>query len=457
VVELEFNAVFGDDQRASRLQRAIVRKKLIMSEIRESESGTSLQKNNVMNFVGAGLLCIGTFLLVFMMWKIFPVQYRGSADEGHYLSYVTALTEHGIKIYPKIYEAYIEDSSRWLYPNPLRLSHYLVVAGFAKIFSPSFNLLTIVSAISHSLLVGITFLFARRRYSFRISFATAVLLAVSPLALGLGRRALIDSYSILWGGLSIWCFLDCLRYRESWYKWASFIIVFVIAILAKETNVLLSIVFIAWPIISYGKRLDRKLVMLLGGSLVGAWGLTLLAYILSAGGLSPFLTVVKLILYSPSSNEYALRFGSGPWFTYIVDFILISPITSLFAIGMGGILLAGKREQENSESLFFLFLIASLLFTFSFFTKNVRYVGLIVLPMSFLTAMFVNELSRRWKGAWQHVFFALVIIAVCTTELVSFKRIFINYQTYDPVTYRLLLSREMIPGKSYKRVKKVKP
>jgi hypothetical protein len=457
VVELKFNAVYGLTNALVDDNEAIVRKKLIMSEIRESESGMSLQKKNVMNFASAGLLCIGAFLLVFMMWKMFPVQYKGSADEGHYLSYVNALTEHGVKIYPKIYENYIEDSSRWNFPNPLRLSHYLVVAAFAKIFAPSFDLLAMVSAISHSLLVGITFLFARRRYSFRISFATAVLLAVSPLALGLGRRALIDSYSILWGGLSSWCFLDCLRHRESWYKWASFIIVFVIAILAKETNVLLSIVFIAWPIISYGKRLDRKLVMLLGGSLLSAWGLTLLAYILSAGGLSPFLTVVKLILYSPNSNEYALRFGGGPWFRYIVDFILISPITSLFAIGMGGIILAGKREQENSESLFFLFLIASLLFTFSFFTKNVRYVGLIILPMSFLAAMFVNELSCRWKGAWQHVFFALVMIAVCTTELVSFKRIFIDYRTYDPVTYRLLLSREMMPGVSYKRVKKVEP
>jgi 4-amino-4-deoxy-L-arabinose transferase-like glycosyltransferase len=416
-----------------------------MSEIREHESGASLQKKNVINFAGAGLLCVGTFLLVFMVWKMFPVQYAGSADEGYYLSYVNALTTNGVKFYPQIYEIYLEDSSHWHFPNPLRLSHYLVTAALATIFSPSFDLLAMVSAISHSLLVGITFLFARRRYSFRISLATAVLLAVSPLALGLGRRALIDSYSMLWGGLSIWCFLDCLRYRESWYKWASFIIVFVIAILAKETNVLLSIVFIAWPIISYGKRLDRKLVTLLGGSLLCAWGLTVLAYILSAGGLSPFLNVVKVIIYSPNSNQYALNFGGGPWFRYIVDFILISPISSLLAIGMGGIILAGKRERENSESLFFLLLIAGLFFAFSFFTKNIRYVGIIVLPISLLAAMFVNELSCRWKGAWQNVFFALIIIAVCTTELVSFKRIFIDYKTYDPVTYRLLLSREMIP------------
>lgn len=398
-----------------------------------------------MTIAVASLLCIGAFLLVFMMWKIFPVQYRSSADEGYYLYYVSALAEHGLKYYPILYENYIENSSHWHFPNPLRLSHYLAVAALAKIFAPSFDLLTMVSAISHSLLVGITFLFARQRYSFRISLAAAVLIAVSPLALGLGRRALIDSYSFLWGGLSIWCFLDCLRHRESWYRWASFIIVFVIAILAKETNVLLSIVFITWPIIAYGKHLDRKLVMLLGASLIGAWGLATLAYALSAGGLSPLLAVVKLILDSPSTNEYALRFGGGPWFRYAVDFTLMSPIVSLFAVCMGGIILAGKRKPENSETLFFLFLVASLICIFSFFTKNIRYVGLLVVPMSILAALFANELSCRCKGVWQHLIYAFLIIAVCTTELASFKKIFIDYRTYDPVTYQLLISREMIP------------
>lgn len=416
------------------------------SGTREDGSGTSVQKNKVVTIAGAGLLCIGAFLLVFVLWKIFPVQYRSSADEGYYLYYVSALAEHGIKYYPILFENYIENSSNWNFPNPLRLSHYLVVAGLAKIFSPSFDLLAMVSAVSHSLLVGVTFLFARKRYSFSISLAAAVLLAVSPLALGLGRRALIDSYSFLWGALSIWCYLDCLRHRESWYKWASFVVVFVIAILAKETNVLLSIVFIAWPIITYGKRLDRKLVMLLGASLFSAWALTALAYILSAGGLSPLLAVVKLILDSPSTNTYALKFGGGPWFRYVIDFILMSPITTLFAVGMGGIILAGKRKPENSESLFFLFLIASLLFAFSFFTKNIRYVGLIVVPASILAAMFINELSRQCKGVWRHLVFALLMVAVCTTEIMSFKKIFVDYRTYDPVTYRLLISREILPS-----------
>ena len=60
-------------------------------------------------------------------------------------------------------------------------------------------------------------------------------------------------------------------------------------------------------------------------------GVTLL--IMLAGGTSVFIEVFTLFVSKAQHLEYAIKIGDGPWYRYLVDLLLISPIILLLAIG----------------------------------------------------------------------------------------------------------------------------
>jgi hypothetical protein len=127
------------------------------------------------------------------------------------------------------------------------------------------------------------------------------------------------------------------------------------------------------------------------------------ATILAAGGPAAALESLMVTIRQVNDNEYALRFGSGPWYRYVVDFLLLSPWTVLLAVRPLG---DAARRPDPAR----------------------------------LRAAVWGLLRGRLAGA-RPVAIGLLILV----DIGSFLAIFVTADVYDPTSDLLLWSRHFLP------------
>jgi hypothetical protein len=170
-----------------------------------------------------------------------------------------------------------------------------------------------------------------------------------------------------------------------------------------------------------------------------------LTYLFIAGGLERVLQLAQIMLTSPSTNPYAIQFGSGPWYRYIIDFISLSPFPSLLAIAYLGILLNRfKSGDYDRTAFFFLILSAALLAEYSVFTKSARYVCILEIPAKLFAVLMLHELFQV-RGSRAIGLCVLFVGVFCFFDYQTFDWMFVKNALYDPSSYSLLRLREMIP------------
>lgn len=378
---------------------------------------------------------------------------RRGPDEAHYRMYAEQASVQGPGVFRALFRGYVADPDRWLFPNPLRMSFIASVGAWSAVFGASFAALSAFSLVCHLLSVGLGYAFARRFFGTARAVLVAALLACSPLWLGLSRRALLDSFATLTAALAIWTFLEAVRRPESPRTRWLFSAAFATSVLAKETAVLLLLPFAAWLAIEVFVR-GRKLPV---AGFAAALALPLVAcgllWVIAAGDLGTLVKLAGIILASPSSNEYAIAFGQGPWYRYLVDLLLLAPWSTLLGLaGLVGFLVAsarGKRGDLDPALGLLAVVIVAQLFAYSFFTKNVRYVALIELPLRVFSVYALWHLSQRLLGGRGRLALAACATAVallCWSDYASFRSIFVDAGVYDPMSASLLSLRGFLPG-----------
>src|SRR4030095_6547658 len=96
------------------------------------------------------------------------------------------------------------------------------------------------------------------------------------------------------------------------------------------------------------------------------------------------------------TTEWAVNNGDGPWYRYLVDLTLISPLVMLLAIGYSFQI----RWTEKGPML----LVAFVLLTFAMmgnikYGLSVRYTTIWDMPLRFLAVLLVARFSMR-AGRW---------------------------------------------------------
>ncbi len=385
-------------------------------------------------------------LLAFVGFQLFSsigdITYFRGSDEGYYLRYTETVASEGPAGFRTNFDAYLGDDSQWKFPNPFRIGFFGAAALWTKAFGASFESLSSFSATSHLLLILLAYVFARRHFGAGKGELIAIAIATSPLLLGLGRRALMDSFATLTAALAICSFVDALWSDESRRasKWWRFGLAFAFAILVKETTILLLGPFAvaAW---FARRRAPRAFLPLLVAPAVCA-----LVYVVAAGGVAPVLELVDIIVNSPETNQYAQRWGSGPWYRYVVDFLLMSPWPPLLCLAALGALLARSRvDTVEPRIAFFALVLVMLIAEYALFTKNLRYVAVLELPIRILAVHFLWSLTAaRGRVQWIALCVALVLWN-SGSELATFDAFFVQNEVYDPVSRMLLRFREFIP------------
>ena len=381
------------------------------------------------------------------LYTTFPSaeEYRPAADEGTYFRLASTILDRGLAGFARLGREFIADPELQVTPPPTRIGHVLTAALALRV-SRSFRALSALSLTCQGLLCVAMFVFAKRLWGEPVAFVAGVLVMVSPLGAGLARRALMDTDYSLFVILSLFTFVMWAT-RGGDRRFAWFIAAIAWALLVKETtSVFLPYFFMALVAMKV-KRVEHVRWRHLGILTAVPVGIGI-AYAVFLGGFGPAAAVFRAWRQANTleTNAALQAYQSGPWYEYFVDSLLLSPMTILaFLLYCGWYL--GSQQKSMQTTLIVLFFWVSLVF-FALLPQNPRYVVPLD-PIVRLGAALMIVTMFAALPTWKPI--SLVGAAACffiiaTTDLASFRRLFIEDRIYDPVACNLLASRRVCPG-----------
>ena len=398
------------------------------------------------NYKKLSIVLLALFMSSTYIYLNFPKAggYYTGADEGTYYRQAVIVREHGLRGFQIIADDYLTHKELQVLPNPLRIMS-AVINAVALSLNDSYFTLSLVSLFCFVALCLLSYYYICRIWGSDLAATAVLLLCFSPLASAMAKRALIDSQSYLVSALLFFSFLDYVINRQI-KRYYLFCCMLIIVWLNRETG-FLYYPFFLFVLLYLKRRVDLPL----------AYGQIFAAFAASAA----VVAVVYFAIFGPQKAFDVLRtifinniqgtpayvkyYQNGPWYRYLIDFMIISPITMITAFLYTGFFLLGKDRDRSTGIL--LFFLAYLIFVYSFLQMNVRYVMIMDLLIRLLSALAVLQLLKslnmvpRKKSALVVAIMA-VIIAV---DARSFTRHFVTSNTYDPVSYNLLYTERFIP------------
>lgn len=371
-----------------------------------------------------------------------------AADEGCYLRFAKAVSENGLGQFPYLIKYYSENIDSHLFPTPSRAGHILLTAIWLKLFGVSFTSLAWFSFSCYILFILACFYFSLKFFDKDIAYPFTLLVSSSPLIMAMGKRALADSTTNLFWALSIWTFMDFIISNKK-SKLFIFAAVYSFCIIVKESSLVLTI-FFALFFLLYKYYLKKPIstnyaILSLGIPIITA-GVSLIAL---SGGIANFINLIKAVLDthcgSAKLSDYAVLFCSGPWYRYIIDYLLLSPITTLLFIGyFGHVLASGKFEWKK---IYFLLYFSIILAVFGALkhNKDVRLVVNMDMAIDLCSVWMLYELFK-WKDPQKQALAIFISVAgIYLLNYSNFITLFCQYNIYDPITYWLLAAKKIIP------------
>ncbi len=390
--------------------------------------------------IGAWAVVIA--LIVFVWRALLPtlgaVNYQPDSDDGYYLRYMQEVGTKGLGAFPDLFRFYLGDERHWIFPPPSRVGFIAVSALWSRLFGASFTSLSYLSLAAHLALIALTYVFAKRWFESWKALLCAALVAFSPLQLGLARLALTDSFISLSQALCVWLFIEYVRAPERRRRGFAFAIAFSAAIATKEIAVLLALPFAVYAAVERFHRKRDVPIAATAALLIVPIVVSGVLWIFAAGDVDTLWRTLRIVLLSPASNEYAIAFGSGGWYRYPIDELLMSPWPTLLGLAAIGVVLVRWRSGAYGTlgvamSLVYAFQVGVL----GLFTKNLRYVAVLETPLRVLAVVLVWELFDSKRRLVGRVLCTALVAGLCCLDFADFKLFWLHWQTNDPVTHVL--------------------
>jgi len=368
------------------------------------------------------------------------------SDDGYYLRYMTAVRQHGLSVFPSLFEQWNAAKEAWIFPPPSRIGFVVVSALWAAIFGASFDALHSLSLASFLVLCAVNYGFARKHLGEPKALLLALSIACSPLLLGVARLALTDSFNALCMTTTVWLFVDLSKDPGRFARGIPFMLALAFMVLTKELSVMLTVPFLAFVAYERFARGEPRsaLRFALWFAIPGA--LVLASFLLAAGGAARLLETMRIVLSSPATNAYAIKYGEGPWFRPVLDFLLFSPGPTMLAIaGLGLVLVRWRAGAYDRTSVLLAFVAALFVLELSFFTKNIRYAVVLELPLRFFAIVFLVEIAGGLRTTRSAVVAFAAVLVLCWLDWRTFDAMWVKARLYDPVTAWLAFLRHLVP------------
>src|SRR5438477_9223860 len=365
-----------------------------------------------------------------------PAFNRIGFDEGLYREYVNALSKGGLGSYPDIVEGYIDVQKKLpgsILP-PLRFLYIFTAYTWHSLFgSEALDALHQVTALFSMLTLALATLVVWRIRGPIWANAIAALMAVAPTQLHMSQHALVDGFFTFWALLALWLFWENLQAPRDWRWLVGYIIALALLVLTKENSVFVWIALVALLIanrwLQFGTVTRELLIATILGPLLGVVILTLLA-----GGIGTLIQCYQLSVSKNFELRYAILTGDGPWYRYLVDLMLVSPIVLILAFGT----LFRLDRTMKSEWFMSLFIAASYLVMCNVkYGMNLRYANMWDLPLRFLALSQIVAFASLAKN-YRTAIIAGAVVLLAAIEFHQYIVLAVRYPLYELITHDLL-------------------
>src|SRR5947207_1449365 len=309
-----------------------------------------------------------------------PASQQVGFDEALYRDYTDKLSRFGLISYPEIIERYREKQQTLtgsILP-PVRFLYIFFAYLWHELFgSEPLNCLKNVSALFSMLTLLLAAIFSARLGGSGYAIGVGALMAFAPTQLHMSQHALVDGFFTFWAMLVLWSLWENLRAPQNWRWLVLYTIALTATVLTKENAFFVWVAVVAILMANYWLKFGTVTRELLLATVIGpALGVVLLGML--AGGAAPLIATYQLSVSKNYELKYAILTGDGPWYRYLVDLMLVSPVVLLFALGSAFNLRGAKKQ----EWFCFLFIAASYLVMCNIkYGMNLRYANMWDLPL----------------------------------------------------------------------------
>jgi 4-amino-4-deoxy-L-arabinose transferase-like glycosyltransferase len=362
-------------------------------------------------------------------------------DENLYREYVEALSRIGFSSYPDLAEKYVEiqkslpsailPPTRFLYIGSGYLWHQLTGADplhSLKSVSSLFGILALALAILLAISMG----------GWRIATAVAALMACAPTQIHMSQHALIDGVFAFVAILCLWLLWQNLQKPDDWRWLVPYTLALALLVLTKENALFAYLGLLASLATTRIFRFAKITRLLLAATFIGPLlGVAILVNL--CGSLATTIRIYELLASKAAILPYAIKTGDGPWYRYLVDLLLVSPLTLIAALGA----IFTLSRSDFPCTFLAAFIGASYLIMCSVpFGMNLRYANMWDFPLRFLAVTYLANFFASWRKAT--LCYVLAITLLCCVDLRQYQLLFVRFDLYELVPEGLLRALQIL-------------
>jgi 4-amino-4-deoxy-L-arabinose transferase-like glycosyltransferase len=362
-------------------------------------------------------------------------------DEGLYRAYVTELINHGVTSYPDFAEQYVERQQKLpaVILPPTRFLY--IFSGY--VWHQITGADALLSLHRISCLFSVLLMFAAAGFAWRIagpawSLGVFALMSCAPTQIHMAQHALIDGFFAFWATLCLWLLWENLRRPNDPLRLTLFGLSLALMVLTKENALFAYVGLLAllaanrW--LRFGTITRPLLLVTLAGPLAG-----LVTLIFLCGSAETFIMTYRLVVSKASVLPYAIATGDGPWYRYLVDLLLASPL--IFLLAWAAIF---RLKFADKPALYLLTFIAAtyLLMCNVRYGMNLRYTNMWDMPLRYLALGCIVDLTRTSRR--RDIVVVVAVLLLCAIDLRQYYIFFVQYDLYELVTAGLLRALQIL-------------
>lgn len=391
-----------------------------------------MKSHRAIIFISIALLLIGIALRVYPSAAFQAVGF----DEGLYRNYVNEISRVGIVNYPDLAERYIERQQQLpsaILPPTRFLYIFIGYIWHTLTGAEPLTALHHTSTLFSCLLLMLAGVFAARLGGTQAGVAVLALMACAPTQIHMAQHALIDGFFAFWATLCLWLLWENLRRPNDWRFLMPYCAALALMVLTKENAAFAYLGLLALLALNrwlrFGEMASKLLLLTIAGPLIGVAVLVWLC-----GGVSTFVETYRLLVSKASVLPYAIATGDGPWYRYLLDLLLISPL--IFLIAIGGLF---RLRNDDKASVYLVVFVATTYLAMCNvrYGMNLRYTNMWDMPLRYLAVGCLTALTPLR-------YFAVAVVLLCAFDLHQYYVFFVQHNLYELVPAGLLHALDIL-------------
>jgi 4-amino-4-deoxy-L-arabinose transferase-like glycosyltransferase len=271
-----------------------------------------------------------------------------------------------------------------------------------------------------------------------VALPVLALMACAPTQLHMSQHALIDGFFAFWATLCLWFLWENLRQPNNARWLILYTAALALMVITKENALFAYVGLLALICVNRWLRfgiVTRPLLLLtLAGPLLG-----LVILIALCGSATTFVNIYRLLVSKASVLPYAIATGDGPWYRYLVELLLVSPL--IFLLAWGAIF---RMKFADKASLYFVSFVAGtyLVMCNIRYGMNLRYTNMWDLPLRYLGVACLTDVTRLFRH--RALIVGVATAFFCAIDLRQYYIFFVQHDLYELVTAGLLRALQIL-------------